>query len=153
MDHAIAVGQPGQFLPRVGFPRQFFSDGEWQRNVLLLMGENKIIILAAHYSTWVDWEMQQINAQNLHSKTIVAFLPSSKADRQLSIEAVASRLRGFENVGAARVDGDLNLLVAYQTSKGQLTCIYGIPGDRASYFEAISIALYEKDVQQARQPH
>lgn len=152
-DHAIAVGQPGRSLPRLGFPRHFFSEGEWQRSVLSLMDDSEIIILAAHHSKWVYWEMQQINAQNLHSKTIVAFLPWSKAERKLTIEAIAGGLRGFEGVSTTPADSDLDLVLAYKTRNDQLTCIYGIPGDGTSYSEAMTIALYEKNVQQAWRSH
>jgi hypothetical protein len=148
-DYSIAVGEPGRLLPRVGFARKSFSNDRWQGHVLKLMRESAVIVLAPSESKWVDWEMQQINAQSLQAKTIVAFLPGSKSERQSAITAVASRLNGFSEIATMYVNGDLELILAYQTRENHLTCIFGRPWDGAAYFEAMVTALYEKSPQRS----
>jgi hypothetical protein len=54
----VAIGQPGEALPRLGAARIYVGD-DWQRVVVQLMGRARLVVLGAGFSRGLLWELDQ----------------------------------------------------------------------------------------------
>lgn len=52
----VAVGQPGEPLPRLGAARFYFSDAEWKDQVAALMAASRLVLLRCGRSRGLAWE-------------------------------------------------------------------------------------------------
>jgi hypothetical protein len=72
----IAIGNPRERLPELGAARAYRTDKDWQQTVADWMQKAATIIVVAAPSEGLQWELTQIVARGLLSKTIVPFTKS-----------------------------------------------------------------------------
>lgn len=58
----LALGRPGEQLPMVGADRYYFSHAEWKQEVLGLIKESRLVLIAAGTSASLTWEIEQAAA-------------------------------------------------------------------------------------------
>ncbi len=71
----IAVGDPRRVGHRLGSPRLFLSDEEWQHRVSDLMGSARIIVVVLGRTEGLAWELQRIGQLGLDGKLLLALPP------------------------------------------------------------------------------
>lgn len=142
-DRAVAVGEPGKLLPRAGFPRKKFLHSEWQSGVTEYLADCTIVIMGVHASPGATWELKQIAHMGLQSKSILVFFPVDAAAHRAAVLAASELVGGgFAPLGEHVAPDDMQLLAAFVSKGGTLTCVYGLKGDRASYHEAIALGTF-----------
>jgi hypothetical protein len=56
----LAVGEPGEGLPKLGAARAYLADDQWQDAVVNWIRESRLIVLLCGPTHWISWEMQNI---------------------------------------------------------------------------------------------
>ncbi|NEX11244.1 MAG: hypothetical protein C1942_00845 [Prosthecochloris sp.] len=77
----VAIGAPGELLPKLGASRAYFADEEWKPAVLDWISRSKAIVMVAGRTPSVLWEMQQIIATGALDKLIILFPPGDIEER------------------------------------------------------------------------
>lgn len=75
----VAVGMPGERLPRLGAYRAYLGDDAWQPFVLRQITGARLILLVVGTSPWVKWELEQVLRNGAAGKLALVFPPSSAA--------------------------------------------------------------------------
>ncbi len=70
----IAVGRPGEPLPRLGAARFYLPDDDWQPAVLRLMELSQLIVLRLGLSEGLWWEVEQARATQPARKLVLLAL-------------------------------------------------------------------------------
>ncbi len=88
----IAIGQPGERLPRLGAARAYFSDDEWQSAVIDWISRARLIVMIAGRTPWVQWELRQIVRAGQLGKLLLLLPPGPAEDRRHRIELICEAL-------------------------------------------------------------
>jgi hypothetical protein len=72
---AIAIGQPGERLPKLGAIRAYYPDDAWQEAVLEWMQRAQLIVLIGGASHWTLWELRQAMDLGYHGKILLVLPP------------------------------------------------------------------------------
>jgi hypothetical protein len=76
----IAVGKPGEPLPELGAARLYVAHDQWQRRVLELMEQARLIVVRVGSSPGVLWEIEQALARVPRQRLVLAVLGDAAAD-------------------------------------------------------------------------
>jgi hypothetical protein len=95
----VAIGEPGQNLPELGFHRLYVEDASWKARVEELMATARVVFLRAYDSDAVLWEMETAKQILTPERLVIVraapdatderdnyFLFREKVQRQLGIE-------------------------------------------------------------------
>lgn len=74
----LAVGRPGEVRPPLGARRVYFTDEQWRPQVLKMIHQARVILVAADVTDGLRWELQQIVA-HARPESVVVALPYGKA--------------------------------------------------------------------------
>jgi hypothetical protein len=77
---AIAIGQPGESLPKLGALRAYYADDEWQAAVLEWMRRAELVVLVAGTTRWTLWELRQM--LHAHGDKLIVVVPPARAGAQ-----------------------------------------------------------------------
>jgi hypothetical protein len=88
----VAIGQPGERLPRLGAARAYFSDDEWQRAVIDWIARARLIVMVAGRTAWLQWELKEIVRAGQLGKLLLLLPPGDAADRSQRLELIAVAL-------------------------------------------------------------
>ena len=69
----VAIGRPGQLLPRLGAFRVFVSDAEWQQKVQELMDQSQLVCLVIGSTSGLMWEFSEMATDLRREKLMLAF--------------------------------------------------------------------------------
>ncbi|MFW0874790.1 hypothetical protein [Rhodococcoides corynebacterioides] len=143
----VAIGRPGERLPRLGAARTYVPDGDWQYAVQTTAARTGAIFLIAGTSAGLAWEVGHLRDWGLLPKTMILLPPASidesserlgcvLRDLGLDDEATTDALQDFAvtTVLGVRRSFDGELLV--HTCNGR---------DWANYLGAIKGFLRELD--------
>jgi hypothetical protein len=83
----IAVGNPRRKGRRLGSPRLFLSDEEWQHRVSDLMGSASAIVVVLGRTEGLAWELQRIGQLGLEGKLLLALPPVPPQELQARAHA------------------------------------------------------------------
>lgn len=84
----VAIGRPGEPLPRFGACREYHSDDTWQARVLELIGIAKGIVMLVGLTEALGWEIHQLRDRNALGRTIFLIPPLPK-------DSISDRLQRF----------------------------------------------------------
>jgi len=70
----IAIGQPGEALPRLGAARQYVGDGEWQPYVRDMLDRSRMVFMLAGKTEGLGWEINEA-FQRLDPRRLVILVP------------------------------------------------------------------------------
>lgn len=73
----VAIGQPGEKLPRLGAARMYLTDDSWQGRVRELMARARFVIVVAGDTPGLGWELSQC-AQLDDPRKLVILIPSDR---------------------------------------------------------------------------
>ena len=108
----IAIGQPGERLPRLGAARAYFSDDEWQSAVIDWISRARLIVMIAGRTPWVQWELRQIVRAGQLDKLLILLPPGPVEDRSHRIELICEALDD-RRLTAAEVNPQRAVAVRY----------------------------------------
>jgi hypothetical protein len=140
----VAIGRPGEALPRLGAARTYASDTEWRARALEMMAASRLIAVIVGATPGLGWELGQIVERGWTDKLLllIPLLPAAERSSRLAVLANLlagtrwqASLEGADGTGvvAARLDGD-----------GCVTFIAatGDSHDNVFYNDAIRVALH-----------
>jgi hypothetical protein len=77
----VAVGLPGEKIPKLGALRAYYEDKDWQAAVLGWLDRSFLVVLLAGSSRWILWELNQILAHG-HSTKLLLVIPHDDTAHQ-----------------------------------------------------------------------
>jgi hypothetical protein len=76
----LAIGRPGERLPRFGACREYCSDDRWKSRVLELLQQSSRIVMVMGTTHAVAWELQQIVLHGHLHKTVYVIPPDNDVE-------------------------------------------------------------------------
>ncbi|MDA3642488.1 hypothetical protein LZ318_21310 [Saccharopolyspora indica] len=67
----VALGQPGDRLPRTGAERAYTTDEQWQDEILAALDRADLVLLAAGPGRSLEWEVRQVVQRNAPGRLAV----------------------------------------------------------------------------------
>lgn len=137
----VAVGAPGEKLPRIGAARGYFDDTDWQQAIKHWMSLARLIVVVVGSTDWLRWEVETAMQDGHLSKVLFVFppdIPSNRAARWSNTMTVLTNGKYPEllhaDVTFARIGhfrGDDTFVLISDTAK-----------DNIAYETASRIAIY-----------
>jgi hypothetical protein len=138
----VAVGAPGEKLPRLGASRGYFDDTKWHEAVAHWMAQACVIVLVIGKSKWIVWELENAIKHRYLSKLILVFPPKSGAD---NAERWANVLSAFREMSCYEAMTQIDLRfsrVGHFREDGSFVIIDDLSDDGVTYDVALRIAIY-----------
>ncbi len=89
----VAIGEPGEWIPKVGALRTYVSNDAWQGVVRNYIQNADTIAIVAGKTPGVRWEFAQIAALGKLDRTIILFPKMSAEDERLTFDALRESLQ------------------------------------------------------------
>jgi hypothetical protein len=143
----LAVGQPGERLPKLGAYRIYLDDETWQHTVLGYINSSSFVVVIGGTTEWVRWEIEQVVNSPCRSKLIYVLPPGEIAQRlsRLSLFCDALRLTPTDR---SEVEAHANQILAISTlDDGRLCLCTGTPKHQSDYQLAAQMGMLVKVVQ------
>lgn len=147
---AIAIGQPGERLPRLGAVRAYYSDDAWQAAVLEWMRRAQLIVLVSGASHWTLWELRQVVDLGNHAKLVLMMPPDPDAGARASRwAALATTLEGTPWAKAFKDLQPAGVLATVLRPDASLLPIKGNARLQSDYEAALRLAVVEMSDERA----
>jgi hypothetical protein len=141
---AIAIGKPGERLPKLGAVRAYYPDEEWQAAVLEWMRRAQLIVLVGGASHWTLWELRQVMDLGNHGKLVLVLPPDPDAGaREARWAALAKTVAGTPWEGELRALEPTGVLATVFKPDGRLLPIGGDARLQVDYEVALRLAVVE----------
>jgi hypothetical protein len=141
---AIAIGQPGERLPKLGAIRAYYPDDAWQAAVLEWMRRAQFIVLVGGASHWTLWELRQVMDLGYHGKLVLVLPPDRDAGARASrCAALAEASAGTPWEEEFRALQSAGILATVFASDARLLPIKGNARMQSDYEAALRLAIVE----------
>jgi hypothetical protein len=70
----VAIGRPGERLPRTGAARMYVTDAEWRERVLQLISSARLVVIRAGYTNGLWWEVETA-VKTVKAEKLIFLLP------------------------------------------------------------------------------
>jgi hypothetical protein len=118
----VAIGKPGQLLPRLGAFRVFVSNAEWQRKVQELMDKSQLVCLVIGSTRGLMWEYSEMVTDLRREKLMLAFTHGPSLVRMWRGFSANIRARGLAGVFPDEVRPDTLAIVFSRDCQSILYC-------------------------------
>jgi hypothetical protein len=135
----IAIGKPGESLPRLGASRNYYSDADWQAAALELMREALLIVVIAGVSPGLRWELEAI-ARAGHQSKLLVLMPEPHRRRRWQV--IADELRDVPGFDALPREVPKGLLCLHAGPSVGSTLLSALRSGKIDYDTAIQFAIY-----------
>ncbi len=88
----IAIGAPGEVLPKIGAARSYYTDDTWQAEAERMVHEAGHIVMFIGTTEGLGWEIRRIATQGMLHKLILVFPPVRESEAQIRWHAIAEQL-------------------------------------------------------------
>lgn len=88
----VAIGRPGERLPRLGAARTYFPDDEWQDAVRRTAAAAHAVVLICGTSAGLAWEVGHLKEEGLLAKTLFLLPPLPLRDAQARLNQLLNDL-------------------------------------------------------------
>jgi hypothetical protein len=148
---AIAIGQPGERLPKLGAIRAYYPDDQWQAAVLEWMRRAQLIVLVGGASHWTLWELRQAIDLGYHGKILLVLPPDrDPVARNSRAAALAGAVAGTLWEEDFRALQSAGLLVTVLKSDARALPIKGNTRLQSDHEAALRLAVVEMFTSAAR---
>jgi hypothetical protein len=135
----IAIGKPGESLPRLGASRNYYSDAQWQAAALELMREALLIVVIAGVSPGLRWELEAI-ARAGHQSKLLVLMPEPHRRRRWDV--IAEELRDVPGFDGLPREVPKGLLCMHAGPGAGSTLLSALRSGKIDYDTAIQFAIY-----------
>lgn len=121
----IAVGQPGERIPKLGAAREYLPDQEWQHSVLRRMKDACLVAVVLGRTEGLEWEMAALVRTGALARTLLIAPPVDDAQIQARwrTTAMAVERAGGPSLHAELAAEDaLRALVVVPAGAGRTIC-------------------------------
>ena len=138
----VAIGQPGERLPKLGAARAYHTDDDWQSVVLDWIERARIVVMVAGRSDWVLWELRQMRDGGHLPKLLVLLPPGPADDRAARLQLIDGCLKeqGLD-LGVGALDAETVLGLHFHP-EGAITVIRSGTAKQVDYELAIRLAVF-----------
>lgn len=140
----IAIGQPGERLPKLGAYRFYADDETWQPAVLAHMDTSAFVVVIGGTTRWVRWELEQIAASPNRSKLIYVLPPGDETERRARLALLVETLAPAHSARAAINDNVDRILAIATLADGGLCLCTGRPRHESDFQMATYMAMIAK---------
>lgn len=88
----IAIGAPGEVLPKIGAARSYYTDDTWQEQAEQMVYDASHIVMFIGTTEGLGWEIRRIATKGMLHKLILVFPPVSEGQANMRWEAIAEQL-------------------------------------------------------------
>lgn len=137
------VGQPGEVLPQLGASKAYFSDDQWQKEVIGWIDSARLIVMIAGRSDWLKWELDRVIDKGAIEKLMILFPPDEdKKDKNRWKRTTQwfSQTPYYPSLKSANAD---KVRALYFGQKGQARAIVSNTNDQTDFELAIRLAAYD----------
>jgi hypothetical protein len=130
----VAIGKPGERLPRLGALRTYWPDDQWQDAVRTTASRAQAIFLIAGSTQGLSWEVRQLKDLGLLPKTLFFIPPLPEAATERRLEQLLNDLDAPETTFAQARECITNTVTAVRvTSDGNIVLHLSDGRDWSSY--------------------
>ena len=141
---AIAIGQPGERLPKLGAIRAYYADDEWQAAVLEWMQRAHLIAIVAGASHWTLWEFKQALDRGYTGKLLLLWPPDRDgAARRARWQSLADTAGGTSWERSMRLLEPAGVIATVLRPDGEVLAVRGNGRLQADYEAAVQLATVE----------
>lgn len=141
---AIAIGQPGERLPRLGAIRAYYGDDEWQAAVLEWMSRAQLIVLIGGPSHWTLWELRRALDRGCAERLLLVLPPDrDEAARLARWQALVETAADTAWEPALRAMPPAGVIALVLAREAEVVPIIGDGRLQADYEAAIRLAALE----------
>jgi len=135
----VAIGKPGEALPRLGASRNYYSDAEWQAAALALMRDALLIVVIAGVSPGLRWELEAI-ARAGHQSKLLVLMPEPHRRRRWQV--ITDELRDVPGFDGLPHEVPKGLLCVHASPGVGCTLLSALRSGKIDYDTAIQLAIY-----------
>jgi hypothetical protein len=106
----VAIGQPGEPIPRAGAARDYVTHDAWQQRVHALAGEAAMILIVAGRTPGIVWELENASRTGVLSKTVLVIPPVGTAEAEVRLSLLRRSVGDAELAAMLGVDVPRNTL-------------------------------------------
>jgi hypothetical protein len=135
----VAIGKPGETLPRLGASRNYYSDADWQAAALALMRDALLIVVIAGVSRGLRWELEAI-ARSGHQSKLLVVMPEPHRRRRWDV--ITQELRDVPGFDGLPREVPKGLLCVHAGPGVGCTLLSALRSGKIDYDTAIQLAMY-----------
>ena len=141
---AIAIGQPGERLPKLGAIRAYYADDQWQAAVLEWMRRAHLIAIVGGASRWTLWEFKQV-LDSAYTDKLLLLLPPDRdeAARLARWQALVDTAAGTRWERSMRSLQPPGVIAAMLRPDGEVLAVCGNDRLQADYEAGVQLAIVE----------
>jgi len=137
----ISIGNPQNWIPKLGTAKAFEKDESWQSRVLDWMKEAQYLVFMINDSIGLEWELRKAIEYNYISKIMIVFPDSETKNYQERILFVEKFFKEYD----MKISLPFNLKLLFFDSNNNSISIISNQCYQEEYEEAINLFLYYKD--------
>jgi hypothetical protein len=137
------VGQPGEILPKLGASKAYFSDEQWQGEVMSWMRSAQLIVMIAGQSEWLKWEFDRVIELGAIGKLMILFPPDEEDAIGKHWKMVTRWLAHTPYARALKSGKPEKVRALYFKQKDQVRAIVSNTDDQTDFELAIRLAAYD----------
>jgi hypothetical protein len=135
----VAIGKPGEALPRLGASRNYYSDADWQAAALALMRDALLIVVIAGVSPGLRWELDAI-ARTGHQSKLLVLMPEPHRRRRWQV--ITQELREVPGFDGLPREVPRGLLCMHAGPGVGCTLLSALRSGKIDYDTAIQLGIY-----------
>ena len=135
----IAIGEPGEAVPKIGASRAYFSDDDWQTGIAQWIEAASVIVVLCGTSPHLGWEIDQISAGQLLSRTVFV-VPPSTHQREARIRSALARAVNIQDTDVDIVE-HLSDMICFVVTADKVTTYHTPQFHQLDYEFAIAAAI------------
>lgn len=138
---AVAVGVPGERIPKLGALRAYYPEDQWREAVLSWISRSYVVVVVAGLSPWALWEFNHVLASGMDGRLLLV-VPheSDTAARRLRWEKVCEAARGTHWHNAMVLQDPTGLIAVLFSPDGRLIALSGRADEQVDVEVAVRLA-------------
>ncbi|WEV59381.1 hypothetical protein OZX67_02120 [Bifidobacterium sp. ESL0728] len=135
----IAVGRPGEILPRAGAVHAYYANDKWKESIRLTALRSGGIILTVGKTESLQWEISQLKKLNILSKCLFLIPPKGEKEVKARVQAAFKQLGVNQDEYDTLATAPVMALTGFQVnSDGSIHWYWSFGRDWSAYFYTIS---------------
>ena len=144
---AVAIGLPGERVPRLGALRSYYTGDDWQGAVRQWVDRSYFVVVLAGSSPSALWELKYLAEQNLAQRVILIVPPDDTLEARITRWAAICRcLDGTPWAAALRALACQHVMCVAFEPGGRVVGVEGGPADQVDYEIALQYAVTQAAV-------
>jgi hypothetical protein len=138
---AVAIGMPGERIPKLGALRAYYREDEWREAVLSWIRRSYVVVVVAGTSPWALWEFNHALVTGFDGRLLLVVPPDADGSvRAQRWQKVCEAAKGTRWHQAMQEQDPARLLAVVFGEDGQLITFDGTTGEQVDVEVALRVA-------------